>query len=74
MTEFTEAQRQEHEDLSTLEAARLLGCSTLHIIDLLEAGVLDCHRDGADLLFAAADIATYKADKERQDADHLVGV
>lgn len=75
MTDFTlEARAKTHDDLSTSEAARLLGCSKLHVIDLLEAGVLDFHMDGTDVVFDAADIATYKADRESRDAEELVGV
>ncbi|WP_285103643.1 helix-turn-helix domain-containing protein [Promicromonospora sp. MEB111] len=61
-----------HEDLTTLEAARLLGVSKLHVIDLLEAGEIDYHMVGADLMFSAAEIESYKFDREHRDAESLV--
>ena len=63
---------RQHKDLTTLEAARLLGVSMLHIIDLLEAGELDYHMVGADLMFSAAEVASYKTDREHRDAETLV--
>ena len=61
-----------HQDLTTLEAARLLGVSKLHVIDLLEAGEIDYHMVGADLMFNAAEIESYKSDREHRDAEALV--
>lgn len=61
-----------HEDLTALEAARLLGVSKLHVIDLLEAGEIDYHMVGADLMFDAAEIASYKSDREDRDSESLV--
>ena len=61
-----------HPDLTALEAARLLGVSKLHIIDLLEAGEIDYHMVGADLMFDAAEIASYKSDRAHRDAEPLV--
>lgn len=63
---------RQHTDLTTLEAARLLGVSKLHVIDLLEAGELDYHLVGSDLMFDAAEIASYKSDREHRDAETLV--
>ncbi|MCP2265734.1 DNA binding domain-containing protein, excisionase family [Promicromonospora thailandica] len=60
------------QDLTTLEAARLLGVSKLHVIDLLEAGEIDYHMVGTDLRFDAAEIASYKTDREHRDAESLV--
>ncbi|MFD2023959.1 helix-turn-helix domain-containing protein [Promicromonospora aerolata] len=59
-------------DLTALEAARLLGVSKLHVIDLLEAGEIDYHMVGADLMFNAAEIASYKSDREHRDSESLV--
>lgn len=67
-----EAARHE-EDLTAAEAARRLGVSSLHVIDLLEAGELDFHMVGTDVCFDAADVATYKADRESRDHGSLVG-
>lgn len=61
------------EELSAGEAARRLGVSSLHVIDLLEAGELDFHMVGSDICFDAADVATYKADRASRDEDSLVG-
>jgi excisionase family DNA binding protein len=61
-----------HQDLTTLEAARLLGVSKLHVIDLLEAGEIDYHMVGSDLMFNAAEIASYKSDREHRDSESLV--
>ncbi|MBE1876823.1 excisionase family DNA-binding protein [Myceligenerans pegani] len=61
------------ENLTAAEAARRLGVSSLHVIDLLEAGELDFHMDGSDILFDAADVDTYKADRESRDQESLVG-
>lgn len=61
-----------HQDLTALEAARLLGVSKLHVIDLLEAGEIDYHMVGADVMFNAAEIASYKSDREHRDAEALV--
>lgn len=61
-----------HQDLTTLEAARLLGVSKLHVIDLLEAGEIDYHMVGTDLRFDAAEIESYKSDREHRDAESLV--
>ncbi|MBL0885671.1 excisionase family DNA-binding protein [Myceligenerans indicum] len=61
------------EELTAAEAARRLGVSSLHVIDLLEAGELDFHMVGSDVCFDAADVATYKADRESRDQEHLVG-
>ncbi len=61
-----------HQDLTTLEAARLLGVSKLHVIDLLEAGEIDYHMVGTDLMFSAAEIESYKSDREHRDAEALV--
>lgn len=61
-----------HQDLTTLEAARLLGVSKLHVIDLLEAGEIDYHMVGSDLMFNAAEIASYKSDREHRDTESLV--
>lgn len=60
------------QDLTTLEAARLLGVSKLHVIDLLEAGEIDYHMVGTDLMFSAAEITTYKSDREHRDSGSLV--
>jgi excisionase family DNA binding protein len=60
-----------HEDLTAAEAARRLGVSSLHVIDLLEAGELDFHMVGSDICFDAADVASYKADRESRDQEHL---
>jgi excisionase family DNA binding protein len=61
-----------HKDLTTLEAARLLGVSKLHVIDLLEAGEIDYHMVGTDLMFSAAEIESYKFDREHRDTESLV--
>jgi excisionase family DNA binding protein len=61
-----------HQDLTALEAARLLGVSKLHVIDLLEAGEIDYHMVGSDLMFNAAEIASYKSNREHRDAESLV--
>ena len=61
-----------HQDLTTLEAARLLGVSKLHVIDLLEAGEFDYHMVGADLMFNAAEIESYKSSREHRDTESLV--
>ncbi len=61
-----------HQDLTTLEAARMLGVSKLHVIDLLEAGEIDYHMVGADLMFDAAEIESYKFDREHRDTESLV--
>jgi excisionase family DNA binding protein len=61
-----------HQDLTALEAARLLGVSKLHVIDLLEAGEIDYHMVGTDLMFNAAEIESYKSDREHRDSESLV--
>ena len=61
-----------HQDLTALEAARLLGVSKLHVIDLLEAGEIDYHMVGSDVMFNAAEIESYKSDREHRDAESLV--
>lgn len=61
-----------HRDLTALEAARLLGVSKLHVIDLLEAGEIDYHMVGTDLMFNAAEIESYKSDREHRDSESLV--
>lgn len=63
----------QHEDLTAAEAARRIGVSSLHVIDLLEAGALDFHMVGEDILFDAADVANYKAGRAHADQEHLVG-
>ncbi|GAB3169905.1 hypothetical protein GCM10027059_35550 [Myceligenerans halotolerans] len=60
------------QDLTAAEAARRLGVSSLHVIDLLEAGALDFHMVGSDICFDAADVDTYKADRESRDEESLV--
>ncbi|WP_129785021.1 excisionase family DNA-binding protein [Promicromonospora panici] len=60
------------QDLTALEAARLLGVSKLHVIDLLEAGEIDYHMVGTDLMFSAAEIESYKSDREHRDSESLV--
>ncbi|NNH54931.1 excisionase family DNA-binding protein [Promicromonospora citrea] len=67
-----EAEASRSQELTTLEAARLLGVSKLHVIDLLEAGEIDYHLVGSDLRFDAAQIASYKSDREHRDAESLV--
>lgn len=61
------------ENLTAAEAARRLGVSSLHVIDLLEAGELDFHMVGSDICFDAADVDTYKADRASRDQESLVG-
>src|SRR5882757_9147768 len=61
-----EAEARQRQDLTVLEAARLLGVSKLHVIDLLEAGEFDYHMVGADLMFNAAEIESYKSDREHR--------
>ncbi|WP_460753757.1 excisionase family DNA-binding protein [Myceligenerans cantabricum] len=79
MSDFTEerasdpAGSDQHGDLTAAEAARRLGVSSLHVIDLLEAGELDFHMVGEDICFDAGDVATYKADRESRDQETLVG-
>ncbi|WP_170177005.1 excisionase family DNA-binding protein [Myceligenerans xiligouense] len=59
------------EDLTAAEAARRLGVSSLHVIDLLEAGELDFHMVGSDICFDAAEVDSYKADRASRES--LVG-
>jgi excisionase family DNA binding protein len=61
-----------HYSLTALEAARLLGVSKLHVIDLLEAGELDYDMVGTDLMFNAAEVASYKSDREHRDSESFV--
>ncbi|WP_164545244.1 helix-turn-helix domain-containing protein [Antribacter gilvus] len=75
MTDFTvQDPASDHDDLTALEAARILGVSKLHVIDLLEAGELDFHWVGSDLRFDVADVAAYKAGREHRDTEELVAV
>lgn len=61
------------DDLTAAEAARRLGVSSLHVMNLLEAGELDFHMVGEDIRFAEADVASYKADHASRDKELLVG-
>lgn len=66
------------QELTAAEAARRIGVSSLHVIDLLEAGALDFHMVGEDICFDEADVANYKArrahaEQDHAEQDHLVG-
>lgn len=64
---------RQHGDLTAAEAARRLGVSSLHVMNLLEAGELDFHMVGEDICFDESDVANYMADRVVRDQELLVG-
>lgn len=49
-----------HEDLTTTQAARLLGVSRPHVIKLIDNGILPSHHAGTARRVRAADVAAYR--------------
>jgi excisionase family DNA binding protein len=56
------------EDLTTTQAARLLGVSRPHVVKLIDSGFLQAHRAGTARRVRAADVAAYKRVVEERHA------
>jgi len=56
------------EDLTTTQAARLLGVSRPHVVKLIDSGLLQAHRAGTARRVRAADVAAYKRVVEERHA------
>jgi excisionase family DNA binding protein len=61
---------QSNRDLTTFEAAEILGVSRPYLIRLIERGDIPCHRVGTHRRIRSADLLAYKAkfDKRRDEA------